>query len=241
MLAHLQKQEKNIKRTSLDFIEKRAHCFRMFTQSNDSQRSIEFTSKLGIKAGKIHECCGPAKIRIAIMIAATTKGQIIWIRPSWEITTLNIDGISNWFSPERLLLINAKNKTELLYCTEEVLRSGVASVTIVDLPEIPNQITMHRFRIALKKGMASIQSKSGIVLILTPKDGGTNGVESRWLALALPSWYESKKNLNVELKQRWLFFRSYSRTDPPAKWILETTGFSNRIPPEIKIKPQNIY
>ena len=78
-------------------------------------------------------------------------------------------------------------------------------------------------------------------LILTPKDGGTNGVESRWLALALPSWYESKKNLNVELKQRWLFFRSYSRTDPPAKWILETTGFSNRIPPEIEIKPQNIY
>ena len=55
------------------FIEKRAHCFRMFTQSNDSQRSIEFTSKLGIKAGKIHECCGPAKIRIAIMIAAPTK------------------------------------------------------------------------------------------------------------------------------------------------------------------------
>ena len=213
----------------------------MFTQNTDSQQSREFVSKLGMKHGKIHECCGPAKIRIAIMIAATTKGQIIWIRPSWDATTLNVDGVSNWFSPKRLLLINAKNKTELLYCVEEVLRSGVASVTIVDLPEIPNQITMHKFKIALKQGIESSKDKSTIVLILTPKEGGTASVESRWLALTLPSWYESKNNLNAELKQKWLFFRLFSRTDPPAKWILETIGFNNGIPPEIKIKPQNIY
>ena len=73
----------------------------MFTQNTDSQQSREFVSKLGMKHGKIHECCGPAKIRIAIMIAATTKGQIIWIRPSWDATTLNVDGVSNWFSPKR--------------------------------------------------------------------------------------------------------------------------------------------
>ena len=199
----------------------------MYNHTLALQKSIKFAPKLSMKIGKIHECCGPAKIRMAIMLATSIKGQIIWIRPNWEVTTLNIDGLSSWFSTERFLLINVKNKNDLIYCLEEVLRSGSASVTIADLPEIPKPIPMRRFKIAMKKGLLLNKNKSMISLILTPKKGGAQNVESRWFASNLPSWHESKNNLLRELKQKWLVTRLFSRTEPPAKWVLEATEYGD--------------
>lgn len=73
----------------------------------------------------MHEICGPAKIQIAILIGAKTKGLIVWVRPNWEDFIINTDSISDWFSPNRLLFVNAKSKNDLFSATEEVLRSGL--------------------------------------------------------------------------------------------------------------------
>ena len=43
----------------------------------------------------MHEICGPARIRIAILVAAKTADLIVWIRPSWENFIMNTDGISD--------------------------------------------------------------------------------------------------------------------------------------------------
>ena len=43
----------------------------------------------------MHEICGPAKIRIAILIGAKTTGLIVWIRPNWENFIINTDSISD--------------------------------------------------------------------------------------------------------------------------------------------------
>ena len=75
---------------------------------------IEFAPNIYLKIGRIHEICGPAKTRVAILVGAKTKGLIVWIRPDWENSILNTDSISNWFSPNQLLLINAKSKNDIL-------------------------------------------------------------------------------------------------------------------------------
>ena len=102
------------------------------------QQYIEFVPNIYLKARKIHEICGPAKIRIATFIGSQTKGLIVWIRPDWDNFVINTDSISNWFSPNQLLLIKAKNKNDLFFVTEEVLRSGISEVTIIEPPETPN-------------------------------------------------------------------------------------------------------
>ena len=48
-----------------------------------NQKFISFAPNLYLKLGKMHEICGPAKIRIAILVAAKTADLIVWKRPSW--------------------------------------------------------------------------------------------------------------------------------------------------------------
>ena len=76
---------------------------------------ISFAPNIHLKLGRAHEICGPAKIRTAILIGAKSTGLIVWIRPNWEEFIINTDSISDWFSPSQLLIIKAKNKTDLLY------------------------------------------------------------------------------------------------------------------------------
>ena len=80
-----------------------------------TQQYIEFVPNIYLKAKKIHEVCGPAKMRMVTFIASKTKGLIVWIRPDWNDLIINTDSISDWFSPNQLLLINAKSKNDLFF------------------------------------------------------------------------------------------------------------------------------
>ena len=73
---------------------------------------ISFAPNIHVKLGKINEICGPAWIRIAILIEAKTTGLVVWVSPNWEDFIINTDNISEWFSPSRLLFVNAKNKND---------------------------------------------------------------------------------------------------------------------------------
>jgi protein ImuA len=196
------------------------------------QDLIEFAPQLYLRMGKIHEACGPAKIRIAILLASTIKGLIVWIRPNWENTILNMDGLSDWFSPKRLLLINADNKNDLFFATEEILRSGLPSLTITELPQIPNNIQMQRLNFSIKKGKVYGGSNATIGLILTPHKGGATNIDSRWYASPLPCWKYSKNTIYPTLKQKWYISRLFSRIGPSKEWSLESvqTNENNQTP-----------
>ena len=80
---------------------------------------------------------------------------MVWIRHNCEEFILNFDSISDWFSPRRLLFINAKNKNDLFYATEEVLRSGTSEIMITEPPEIPNSLQIRRLNLAMTSAMKS--------------------------------------------------------------------------------------
>ena len=187
-----------------------------------TQRYIEFAPNAYLKIGKIHEVCGPAKIRIVTLISAKTKGLIIWIRPDWENFIINTDAISHWFSPNQLLLISAKNKNEIFFATEEVLRSGISEITITEIPEIPNSLQMRRIHLAMTYGMKSNNAKNPLTLILSPNKGGATSIESRWYASTLPSWKNFINTGDSNLEQKWYLKRLFSRTDPVKEWSIET-------------------
>ena len=185
------------------------------------QNSIEFAPNLHLKMGKIHEACGPAKIRIAILLAAKTRGLIVWIRLNSGNTDLNMDDISNWFSPNRLLLINVDSQSDLFFATEEILRSGISELTITEVIRIPNNVQMRRLNLSIKKGILSSGMNSNIGLILTPNKGGATNIDSRWHACSLPCWSTSTNNIYPTLRHKWHISRLFSKTEPNKGWFLE--------------------
>ena len=187
------------------------------------QDLIEFAPNLFLKMGKIHEACGPAKIRIAILLASKTEGLIVWVRLKWENTDLNMEGISSWFSPKRLLLINVNNKNDLLFAIEEILRSGISNLTIAELPHIPNALQMRRLNLSMKKGGLYNGPNTNIGLILTPNKGGAPNIDSRWYASPLPCWSCSPNKTYTPPKEKWYVNRLFSRTEPNKEWSIEGT------------------
>ena len=187
-----------------------------------TQLYIEFAPNIYLKAGKIHEICGPAKVRIVTLIGAKTKGLIVWIRPDWEDFIINTDCISNWFSPNQLLLINAKNKNDLFFATEEVLRSGISEITITELSEIPSSLQMRRINLAMSSGIKSNNAKKPLSLILSPNKGGATSIESRWYVSTLCCWNNLTDRRNNCLKHKWYIKRLFSRTNPIKEWSIET-------------------
>ena len=194
-----------------------------------NQKYIEFAPSIYLKAGKIHEICGPAKIRIATFIGAKTKGLIVWIRPDWDNFIINADSISNWFSPNQLLLIKAKNKNDLFFVTEEVLRSGISEVTIIEPLETPNSLQMRRIHLAMISGTKSNNTKKPVGLILSPNKKGATSIESRWYASTLPCWSNSTDKKNGYLKQKWYLKRLFSRTEPIKEWSIETVNSEKNV------------
>ncbi len=203
-----------------------------------TQQYIEFAPNIYLKIGKIHEVLGPAKIRLAILIGAKTKGLIVWIRPDWSDFSINTDAISSWFSPNQLLLINAKNKNDLFFATEEVLRSGISEVTIAEFPQIPNSLQMRRIHLAINSGIKSNNTNQPLGLILSPNKGGATSVDSRWYASTLPCWNNLNHKKYENLEQKWYLKRLFSRSDPIKEWVIETTNFKKKnIPPKLLSLP----
>ena len=189
-----------------------------------TQQYIEFVPNIYLKAKKIHEVCGPAKMRMVTFIASKTKGLIVWIRPDWNDLIINTDSISDWFSPNQLLLINAKSKNDLFFAAEEVLRSGISEITVTEFPEIPSPLQMRRIYLALNSGIKSNNTKKPLSLILSPNRGGATSIESRWYASTLPCWNDLTSIKNGNLKQKWYLKRLFSKTEPIKEWSVETVN-----------------
>ena len=186
-----------------------------------TQQYVEFAPNIYLKKGRMHEVCGPARVRIVTFIGAKTKGLIVWIRPDWEDFIINVDSISHWFSPNQLLLINAKRKNDLFFATEEVLRSGISELTITELPQVPNSLQMRRIHLAITSGVQSNNEKKPLGLILSPNEGGATSIESRWYISTLPYWNNLNKKEVHNLGQKWYVKRLFSRTEPTKEWSIE--------------------
>ncbi len=189
-----------------------------------TQEHIEFAPNIHLKIGKMHELCGPAKIRVATLIGSKTKGLIVWIRPDWEDFIVNTDSISNWLSPNRLLLVNAKNQNDLFFATEEVLRSGTSELTITELPKVPTPLQMRRIHFALTSGVKSKTTEKSLGIILSPNRGGATNIESRWYASTLPCWENTPGKDSNELEHKWYLKRIFSKSDPIKQWSIKTTA-----------------
>ena len=140
--------------------------------------------------GRAHEACGPARRVFAAMLAAATEGPVLWILPDWSEERLNPDGLTTFFDPARLVLARIRRAEDLLWTAEEALRSGACPLVVVETPPTQNPppalTPVRRLHLAAEAGAAASGGAGPRALLLTPGDGGAQGVETRWRMAPAP-------------------------------------------------------
>lgn len=173
---------------------------------------------LALRRGRVHEFCGPSRLRLAAGVMARSTGPVVWIRPAWVAERLNAAGLQPLANPARLILATAARDEGLLWAAEEALRSGAAPLVVVELTAAPGLTPVRRLHLAAEAGAEAARRDSAMAplgLILLPGEGGAPGVESRWHLAPAPSpallWSD---------EARWTLTRLRARLAPPAAWRL---------------------
>ncbi len=164
---------------------------------------------LSLPYNRTHEVCGPSRRTFALMLASLMPGPILWIKPHWHRQDLNAQGLVTFLSPSRITFVEPRRAEDVLWCMEETLRSGCIPTVIAECDAPPALTPIRRLHLAAEHGadMAKVKLLS---LLLTPADGGAQGIESRW---HMSPRHETHHT-------RWLVERRRARMSPPAAWTL---------------------
>ncbi|MGR3467366.1 MAG: hypothetical protein ACU0CI_05755, partial [Shimia sp.] len=121
-------------------------------------------------------------------------------------------GLMRFVDPGRLTFVRCRSALDLMWCTEEVLRSGVAPLVVTELPEAPSITPVRRLHLAAEAGAEA--GRPPLALLLTPGDGGAQGIESRW----------HMAPTHDAAPRSWRLSRLRDRALPPAAWRVQNSG-----------------
>ncbi|MGR3433780.1 MAG: hypothetical protein ACU0CO_02635 [Shimia sp.] len=185
-------------------------------RSATARPMLDVAGPLRLATGRAHEATGPARRTLAAIAACAAQARspapIVWIAPDWERDRPHGPGLAAFCDPGAVLFVRPGKAGDLLWCLEEVLRSGAVGLAVCELPEPPPLTPVRRLHLAAEAGAEAGIAPVG--LLLTPGDGtptgGAAGVESRW-HLA-PTHHVAPGS--------WRLARTRARTAPQAAWTL---------------------
>lgn len=167
---------------------------------------------LRLPLARVHEFCGPARRTLALIAAHATQGPVIWINSHWQGAYLHGDGVRKYIDPARITFVRPKRSEDILWAAEECLRAGCVPLVVAEVQDPPPLTPVRRLHLAAETG-----AKNGKVaplgLLLTPGDGGAQGVETRW---HLTPRHRADRT-------GWMLQRRRARMAPPAAWALDWT------------------
>jgi protein ImuA len=180
---------------------------------------------LGLARARVHELCGPSRAALAAMLLGESEGTVIWISPSWMRERIYAPGLRAYTDPGRVIFVRPRRLDGLLWSIEEALRSGAAPVVLVDLPDPPGLTPVRRLHLAAEAGAEAARNRgrpAPIGLLLTPGEGGAQGVESRWHMRAAPVGSALISGLHREIA--WRLTRLRARMEPRGAWSVTRKG-----------------
>ena len=182
---------------------------------------VRFLDDLALDKGRVHEACGSARRRLAMMIAGALSGPVFWIRPAWMPVGLNPEGMQQMADPARFIFVTPKRPEDLLWTMEETLRAGLVPLVVADIPDPPGLTAVRRLHLAAETGGTEGQCVP-LGLLLTPGTGGAPGVETRW---------SLTPTHNTGCTDSWTLARLRARMQPEKTWRLTGGSAGPKIDP----------
>jgi len=176
---------------------------------------------LTLTPGRAHELCGPARRVLAAWVMGQSETQgasVLWLRLRHNPDRLYPQGLADWAMPGDLVMAEAARDDELLGCAEDGLRSGACALVVLDLAEPVAMTPLRRLHLAAEEGCARRPGGGLRALVLTPGDGGTPGVETRWHLAPCPARALSPTE---PVGAAWQLSRLRARMNPPAHWHVQ--------------------
>lgn len=173
---------------------------------------------LGLMRGRVHEFCGPARASLAALTLALSQGPVLWIAPAWGEERLYPPGLAGLTHPGRLIFARPRRPEDMLWSMEEALRSGAVPIVLAELADPPGLTPIRRLHLSAETGAEAAHRGGGLAplgLILSPGQGGAQGVDSRWHFAPAPSQTTLYDN-----RPAWVLDRLRARLAPPARWHL---------------------
>ncbi len=191
----------------------------LLTRASHRRRAgpaLPFLGELALELGRVHEICGNARRFLAALVAGQARGPVVWIAPDWQAERPNPESLARLFDPGRVLFVEPGRAEDLLWCMEEVLRSGTAPLVLADLPAPPGLTPVRRLHLAAEAGGAVAgRGAAPLGLILTPGTGGAPGVESRWQMVSRHALADTGRGGTA---RAWQLDRLRARTAPQKSW-----------------------
>jgi len=198
-----------------------AHLLDRKSHRSRKKPTVRFLDDLALDKGRVHEACGTARRRLALMIAGALQGPVFWIRPAWMPVGLNPEGMQRMADPARFIFVTPKRPEDLLWTMEEVLRAGLVPLVVADIPEPPGLTAVRRLHLAAETGGTEGKCVP-LGLLLTPGTGGAPGVETRW---------SLTPTHNTSHDDSWELARLRARMQPEKTWHLTGDRAGPRIGP----------
>lgn len=183
--------------------------------------SVRFLDDLALDKGRVHEACGTARRRLAMMVAGALQGPVFWIRPAWAPVGVNPEGMHGIADPARFIFVTPKRPEDLLWTMEEALRAGLVPLVVADLPDPPGLTAVRRMHLAAETGGTEGKCVP-LGLLLTPGTGGAPGVETRW---SLTPTHDTARD------ESWALARLRARMQPEKTWRLISDKAGAKIDP----------
>ncbi|MEP4980003.1 hypothetical protein [Ascidiaceihabitans sp.] len=177
---------------------------------------------MSLPYGRLHEACGTARQRFGLWLAARTKGPVLWITPEWNTDRLHACGVADIVNPARLIFVTPRRPEDILWSMEEAMRSGAVDLAIADVPGLPGLTQVRRIHLAAETGGQN-RTHAPLGLLLTPGEGGAQGVETRWALTAQ----------HAAPLQSWRLDRLRARRAPQKSWTI-TQGPKQATPTSIQ-------
>lgn len=137
--------------------------------------SLHLPSFFPLRAGRVHEVCGPASTGFAAIAAAVAGVPVLWVQEAWLADMLTPAGLMPFVEPASLLLARTQNQTDTLAVAEEALKDGSLPLVVLEMTRPLNLREGRRLQLAAGAGGAT-----GLCLI--PEGMGSNAAETRWRA-----------------------------------------------------------
>ncbi|MEM9812609.1 MAG: hypothetical protein AAF913_08065 [Pseudomonadota bacterium] len=190
------------------------------TARRDPRPELRLSAEVALVRGRAHEIAGPARHVFALALARGLAGPILWIRPHGADGEICGDGLARWVEPGRIVFATASRAADILWSVEEALASGAVPLILAEMAEPPPLTPVRRLHLAAERAPALPTA-----LLLTPGDGGAQGIESRWHARPAPGWA-------LDGRAAWHLRRTRARMAPEAAWRMEETDKGLRLTPE---------